>query len=164
MEPHWFQCGSGCGSSFLSQCETRSGSGFWVAKKCGSRRIRILVKILRHKRLKTLKNVPTVSVVDPNPHPDPYNFGPPGSASGSVSRKCGSGSEYLHHQAKLVRKTLISTVLWLIYEFLLLLRSRIRIRRFHGPESGSGWIRIYRSHKHVCGFVVLNPSINFSIP
>jgi hypothetical protein len=40
---------------------------------------------------------------------DPDIFGPPGSASGSVSHKYGSGS--FHHQAKLVRKTLISTVL-----------------------------------------------------
>ncbi len=28
----------------------------------------------------------------PNLHPDPYVFGPPGSASGSFSQRCGSGS------------------------------------------------------------------------
>jgi hypothetical protein len=39
--------------------------------------------------------------------PDPYVFGPPGS--GSVSQRHGSGS--LYHQAKIVRKTLIPTVL-----------------------------------------------------
>jgi hypothetical protein len=38
---------------------------------------------------------------------DPYVFGPPGS--GSVSQRYGSGS--FHHQAKIVRKALISTVL-----------------------------------------------------
>jgi hypothetical protein len=48
-----------------------------------------------------------------NPDPDPYVFGPPGS--GSVSQRYGSGS--LYHQVKIVRKTLIPTVLWL---FLLL--------------------------------------------
>jgi hypothetical protein len=36
---------------------------------------------------------------DPNP-PDPYVFGPPGSRSGS-----------LYHHAKIVRKTLIPTIL-----------------------------------------------------
>jgi hypothetical protein len=38
-----------------------------------------------------------ITVADPDPHPDPdpygpYVFGPPGSASGSVSHKYGSGS------------------------------------------------------------------------
>jgi hypothetical protein len=45
----------------------------------------------------------STSVADPNPDPDlsdPYDFGPPGSGSGSF-----------YHQAKIVRKTLISTVL-----------------------------------------------------
>jgi hypothetical protein len=39
------------------------------------------------------------SVADPDPS-DPYVFGPPGSGSGSF-----------YHQAKIVRKTLIPTVL-----------------------------------------------------
>ncbi len=39
-------------------------------------------------------------------------FGPPGF--GSVSQKYGSGSFY--HQAKIVRKTLIPTVLWLLLD------------------------------------------------
>ncbi len=39
--------------------------------------------------------------------PDPYVFGPPGS--GSISQISVSGS--FHHQAKIVRKTLIPTVL-----------------------------------------------------
>ncbi len=38
-------------------------------------------------------------------YPDPYVFGSPGSASGSVSHKYGSGSGSFHHQAKLVSKT-----------------------------------------------------------
>jgi hypothetical protein len=44
-----------------------------------------------------------VSVPDPDPNPDPLDphvFGPPGSGSGSF-----------YHQAKIVRKTLILTVL-----------------------------------------------------
>jgi len=34
--------------------------------------------------------------------PDPYVFGSPGSVSGSVSQKYGSGSGSFHHQAKIV--------------------------------------------------------------
>jgi hypothetical protein len=52
--------------------------------------------------------------VDPDPE-DPYVFGHPGS--GSVSQRYGSGSSY--HQEKIVRKTLIPTVLWLLYDFFL---------------------------------------------
>ncbi len=44
---------------------------------------------------------PGSSVADP----DPYVFGSPGSGS-------------FYHQAKIVRKTLIPTVLWLFYDFL----------------------------------------------
>ncbi len=40
-------------------------------------------------------------------YPDPYLFGPPGSRS--IRQRYGSGSLY---QAKIVRKTLIPTVLW----------------------------------------------------
>jgi hypothetical protein len=47
-----------------------------------------------------------ISVADPEPH-DPYVFGPPGS--GSISTRYGSGSFY--NQAKIVRKTIIPTVL-----------------------------------------------------
>ncbi len=49
-------------------------------------------------------------------NPDPYVFGRPGS--GSVSQRYGSGSVSFYHQAKIVRKTLMSTVLWLLYDFL----------------------------------------------
>ncbi len=51
------------------------------------------------------------SVADPDPNPDPsdpFEIGPPGSGSGSINQRCGSGSFY--HQAKIVRKTLIPTV------------------------------------------------------
>jgi hypothetical protein len=46
-----------------------------------------------------------------------YVFGPPGS--GSVSQRYGSrsGSGPFYHQAKLVRKTLIPIVRWLLYDF-----------------------------------------------
>ncbi len=73
-----------CGLEMMDLC----GSGF---VKPGSPR-----RYLRRKKL-------CCSVVDP----DPYVCGPPGSAFGSVSLKYGSGSG----SAKLVRKTLISTVL-----------------------------------------------------
>ncbi len=78
--------------------------------------------------------------------------GPPGSAFGPFSHKYGSGCGSFHHQAKTVRKTLISSVLQLLYDFLSVFRiwvrrirmffwaSRIRIR-FHSSEiriRGSG--------------------------
>jgi hypothetical protein len=46
------------------------------------------------------------SVPDPD-FPDPHVFGPPGS--GSTSERSGSGSFY--HHAKIVRKTLIPSIL-----------------------------------------------------
>ncbi len=50
----------------------------------------------------------TSSVPDPNPDPpDPHVFGPPGS----FSHRYGSRSGSFYHQAKIVRKTLIPTVL-----------------------------------------------------
>jgi hypothetical protein len=48
----------------------------------------------------TLLPVP-VSVADPDPYPDPYVFGPPGSVSASLRYRSGCGSFY--HQAKTVK-------------------------------------------------------------
>ncbi len=67
VDPHWFQCGSGC----LFQCGSGCGSGYGYGSRkpnqCGSRgiRIRILVRLLSHKRnmLKVgniSQNIPTV--------------------------------------------------------------------------------------------------------
>jgi hypothetical protein len=53
------------------------------------------------------------SIADPNP--DQHVSGPPGS--GSTSQRYGSGSFY--KCAKIVRKTLISTILWLFFTFYL---------------------------------------------
>jgi hypothetical protein len=58
------------------------------------------------------------SVADPNPDsdpPDPNVFGPPGS--GFISQRYGSRSGYFYHHAKIVRKTLIPTILWLVLTF-----------------------------------------------
>jgi hypothetical protein len=41
--------------------------------------------------------------------PDPHVFGPPGS--GSISQRYGYGSRSFYQQVKIVRKTLIPTVL-----------------------------------------------------
>ncbi len=50
------------------------------------------------------------SVGYPEPDPeDQHVFGPPGSKSGSINQRYGSGSFY--HQAKIVRKTFIPAVL-----------------------------------------------------
>jgi hypothetical protein len=51
----------------------------------------------------------SVPDTDPPDPPDPNVFGPPGSGSISQTLRYGSGSFY--HQAKIVRKTLIPTVL-----------------------------------------------------
>ncbi len=48
----------------------------------------------------------------PDPNPDQHVFGP----SGSICQRHGSGSFY--HQAKIVRKTSIPTVLRLLFDFL----------------------------------------------
>ncbi len=50
------------------------------------------------------------------PDPDPHVFGPHGS--GSISQRYGSGPGYFCQLAKIVRKTLIPTVLWLLLDFL----------------------------------------------
>ncbi len=75
------------------------------------------------------------SVADPDPNPDPYVFGPPGS--GSISQMYGSGS--FNHQAKIVRKTLISNIVtsqWLLSVKndvnVPVFRIRIRIRMLLG--------------------------------
>jgi hypothetical protein len=49
----------------------------------------------------------------------PHVFGPPGSESGSISKGYGSGSGSFYHEAKIVRKTLISNVLCLLFDFFL---------------------------------------------
>ncbi len=45
------------------------------------------------------------------PEPDPHDFGPPGSTSKRYGSGSGAGSGFFCHQAKIVRKTLIPTVL-----------------------------------------------------
>jgi hypothetical protein len=50
-------------------------------------------------------------VTDPDPS-DPHAFGPPGS--GSICQRSGS----VYHQAKIVRKTPIPNVLWLLWDIL----------------------------------------------
>ncbi len=65
----------------------------------------------------------SISVADPDPNPDPsdpYVFGPPGSGSGSISQRYGSGygSGFFYHQAKIVRKPLIPTSLWRLFDLL----------------------------------------------
>ncbi len=64
------------------------------------------------------------SVPDPNPDPpDPHVLGPPGSGSTSQrygSGSCsGSGSGSFYHHSKIVRKTLIPTMLGLFLTFYL---------------------------------------------
>ncbi len=63
----------------------------------------------------------------PDPEPDPRLFWPPGSGSGSTIQRCGSksgsgsgsGSGSFYHHAKIIRKILNPTILWLFLTFYL---------------------------------------------
>ncbi len=77
--------------------------------------------LLGNRLNKFIIHLTSVADSDPNPDPsDPNVFGPPGFRSGSISQRYGSesGSGSFYHQAKIVRKTLIPTVLWLLFDFL----------------------------------------------
>ncbi len=63
------------------------------------------------------------------PDPDPHVFEPPGSESGSISQRYGSGS--FNQQAKIVRDSLIPSVLWLLLDFFLSLSPMEKIRGYH---------------------------------
>ncbi len=86
--------------------ELRVGQcGSWQARK----RFRLLI-------IKDEKKIITGSVPDPDPKPpDPRVFWPPGSES--TRQRYGSGSFY--HHAKIIRKTLNPTILWLFLTFYL---------------------------------------------
>jgi hypothetical protein len=71
---------------------------------------------------------------------DPYVFGPPGSGFGSVRQRYGSGSFY--HQAKIVRKTLIPTVLWLLYDFLSLKWCKCTFKKYKQKNSFVGILKV----------------------
>ncbi len=74
-----------------------------------------------HSPVRRILKIFLCSVRDPDP-PDLHVFGPPGS--GSISQRygsessSGSGSGSFYDQAKIVRKILISTVLWPLLGFL----------------------------------------------
>ncbi len=74
--------------------------------------------------LKMAKSVTQdTSVADADPS-DLYVFGPPGSETNSEYRS-GSGARSFYHQAKIVRKRLIPTVLWLLF-YLLSLKNDVK--------------------------------------
>ncbi len=66
--------------------------------------------------MKKQTNIVKISVPDPDP-PDPRVFCPPGS--GSTSQRYGSGSGSFYHHAKIIRKILNPTILWLFLTFYL---------------------------------------------
>ncbi len=74
-----------------------------------------LIKITRH--VQDVTGLQKSSVADPDPNPEPHVFGPPGS--GSTGQRYGSGSRLFYHHAKIVRKTLIPTILWFFLTFYL---------------------------------------------
>ncbi len=79
----------------------------------------------------------------------PYVFGPPGS--GSVSPRYGSGNFY--HHAKMVRKTLIPTVLWLLYD-LLSLKNDVNVpskSKEKNLEKNGFWLAFWRSRTKLAG-------------
>ncbi len=79
-------------------------------------------QLQRHQNREIFFFILADSVSDPDAYPDPnpYVFGPHGS--GFISHRygigSGSGSGSFYHQAKIVRKTLMPTVLGLLYDFL----------------------------------------------
>ncbi len=79
-------------------------------------------------------HIPVGSVADPDLS-DPYVFGPPGSRSGSISQRYGSGSFY--HQAKIAKQNLDSycfvTTVWL-FIFSFLLRLEGEWRKYQDPK------------------------------
>jgi hypothetical protein len=81
------------------------------------------------------------SVADPDPNPDPYVFGPPGYRSGSISQRHGSGSGSFYHQTKIVRKTLIPTVLLLLFDFLSL-KNDVNVPYLNKVISGKTFFKI----------------------
>ena len=71
-----------------------------------------------HLRLSwSMAHIVQISVADLDP-PDPHVFGPPGSGSTSQRYGSGSGSGTFYHHAKIVRKTLIPSILGLILIFI----------------------------------------------
>jgi hypothetical protein len=78
------------------------------------------------------KKIAIISVADPDPNPDPYVFGPPGS--GSVSQRYRSRAFF--HQAKLVRKSLVPTVLFCLRKLeALQKKKKVAIISFADPNS-----------------------------
>jgi len=63
---------------------------------------------------------PALCTPGPGSLADPHVFEPPGSGSGTINQRYGSGSGSFYHYAKIVIKALISTVLWLLLTFYLL--------------------------------------------
>ncbi len=89
---------------------------------------------------------PRRSVADPDSNPDPsdqYDFRLPGSGSGSISQRYRSRSRYFYHEAKVVRKTLIPSVLRLLFWEMYL--QKVTSRKTDENRFGSGSI----SQSHV---------------
>jgi hypothetical protein len=61
-----------------------------------------------------LKKICPPTLFFPNLTSDQYVFGPPGSGSGSIRQRYGSGAGSFYHQAKIVRKTLIPTFFYFL--------------------------------------------------
>ncbi len=78
-----------------------------------------IIRDLRYGTILLIRKYRYLTGCVPDPK-DPHVFGPPGSASGSIIYFYGFGSvsESFNQQAKNWRKTLISTVLWFLYDFL----------------------------------------------
>jgi hypothetical protein len=91
----------------------RSRWGCWTG---GPRCCSTLFKIFNEKRPFCEQHVTFMLEKTSVPDQDPHVFGPP--ESGSICQRYGSGSGSFYHQAKIVRKSLIPTVLWLILDFL----------------------------------------------
>ncbi len=108
--PDWIRIQSGSG--YGSESSTLPLSTFLAALWIYSGSIRYIFTFFGLLFFTVMYNVPNP---DPDP-PDPHVFGPQGS--GSTSQMYGSGSGSFYLTEKIVIKTLINTVLWLLFDFL----------------------------------------------
>ncbi len=97
---------------------------FWITGQRNVRRELYLyckiTKYITQRRSKHIERKGFIQSIVADPEPDsqdPYVFWPPGSGSGSISTRYRTDPDP-SIEAKIVRKILIPTVLWLLYDFL----------------------------------------------
>jgi len=124
--------------SVLEQCSGRTRTKMSQIRNTGSR-VRIQTLSATFEITTVLYIFLPASVADPNPDPSvPYVFGPPGTGSGSICQKLGSGfasgfgsasgyrSGSIYHQAKIIRNLRFLLHLWLIC-YILFIKNEVNV-------------------------------------